>query len=130
MQEHMNVSSMPKTSSFQMRINPEVKKRAEEIYANCGMTLTDAVNIFIQQSINVEGLPFLVTQSSKEALREQAVTLLKPKQQKGENSVRIDADWVSEEEMLAEFEKPDEAEVYTGKRGPMSGKCWNTSVKR
>ena len=38
MQEHMNVSSMPKTSTFQMRINPEVKKRAEEIYANCGMT--------------------------------------------------------------------------------------------
>ena len=103
MQEHMNVSSMPKTSSFQMRINPEVKKRAEEIYANYGMTLTDAVNIFIQQSINVEGLPFLVTQSSKEALREQAVTLLMAELKKGENSVRIDADWVSEEEMLAEF---------------------------
>lgn len=103
MQEHMNVSSMPKTSSFQMRINPEVKKRLEEIYANCGMTLTDAVNIFIQQSINVEGLPFLVTQSSKEALREQAVTLLMAELKKGENSVRIDADWVSEEEMLAEF---------------------------
>ena len=103
MQEHMNVSSMPKTSSFQMRINPEVKKRAEEIYANRGMTLTDAVNIFIQQSINVEGLPFLVTQSSKEALWEQAVTLLMAELKKGENSVRIDADWVSEEEMLAEF---------------------------
>ena len=67
------------------------------------MTLTDAVNIFIQQSINVEGLPFLVTQSSKEALREQAVTLLMAELKKGENSVRIDADWVSEEEMLAEF---------------------------
>ena len=53
MQEHMNVSSMPKTSSFQMRINPEVKKLAEEFYANCVMTLTDAVNIFIHQSINV-----------------------------------------------------------------------------
>ena len=103
MHENMNVSSMPKTSSFQMRINPEVKKRAEEIYANCGMTLTDAVNIFIQQSINVEGLPFLVTQSSKEALREQAVTLLMAELKKGENSVRMDADWVSEEEMLAEF---------------------------
>ena len=103
MQEHMNVSSMPKTSSFQMRINPEVKKRLEEIYANCGMTLTDAVNVFIQQSINVEGLPFLVTQSSKEALWEQAVTLLMAELKKGENSVRMDADWVSEEEMLAEF---------------------------
>lgn len=103
MQEHLNVSSMPKTTSFQMRINPEIKKRAEDIYANCGMTLTDAINIFIQQSINIEGLPFLVTQSSKEALREQAITLLMAELKKGEDSVRSDADWVSDEEMLAEF---------------------------
>lgn len=103
MQEHLNLSSMPKTSSFQMRINPEVKRRAEAIYANCGMTLTDAINVFIQQSINVEGLPFLVTQSSKEALREQAVSLLMSELKKGENSVHSDADWISEEEMLAEF---------------------------
>ena len=103
MQENMNVSSMPKTSSFQMRINPEVKKRLEEIYANCGMTLTDAVNVFIQQSINVEGLPFLVPQSSKEALREQAIALLMTELKKGEDSVRSDTDWISEEEMLAEF---------------------------
>ena len=103
MQENMNVSSMPKTSSFQMRINPEVKKRLEEIYANCGMTLTDAVNVFIQQSINVEGLPFLVTQSSKAALREQAIALLMTELKKGEDSVRSDTDWISEEEMLAEF---------------------------
>lgn len=59
-----------------MRINPTVKKRVEDIYADCGMTLTDAINIFIQQSINVRGLPFLVTQSSKEALHEQAAALL------------------------------------------------------
>lgn len=81
----------------------EVKKRLEEIYANCGMTLTDAVNVFIQQSINVEGLPFLVTQSSKEALREQAIALLMTELKKGEDSVRSDTDWISEEEMLAEF---------------------------
>ena len=86
-----------------MRINPEVTKRLEEIYANCGMTLTDAVNVFIQQSINVEGLPFLVTQSSKEALREQAIALLMTELKKGEDSVRSDTDWISEEEMLAEF---------------------------
>ena len=103
MQEHLNVSSMPKATTFQMRINPEIKKCVEDIYANCGMTLTDAINIFIQQSINVEGLPFLVTQRSKEALREQAITLLMAELKKGEDSVRSDTDWVSEEEMLAVF---------------------------
>lgn len=103
MQEPLNISSMPKTSSFQMRINPEIKKRAEDIYANCGMSLTDAINVFIQQSINVEGLPFLVTQDSKEALREQAAALLMAELGKGDASVRSEADWISEEEMLAEF---------------------------
>lgn len=103
MQEPLNILSMPKTSSFQMRINPEIKKRAEDIYANCGMSLTDAINVFIQQSINVEGLPFLVTQDSKEALREQAAALLMAELGKGDASVRSEADWISEEEMLAEF---------------------------
>ena len=29
MAEPMNMATMPKTASFQMRINPEVKQRAE-----------------------------------------------------------------------------------------------------
>ena len=37
--------------------------------------MTDAFNTFIQQSLNVEGLPFIVTKNSKEALREQAVAI-------------------------------------------------------
>lgn len=31
---------------------------------------------FIQQSLNVEGLPFIVTKNSKEALKEQAIAML------------------------------------------------------
>ena len=34
---------------------------------------TEAINIFIQQSLNVEGLPFVVTPKSKAAKFEQAV---------------------------------------------------------
>ena len=37
----------PKRSTFQMRIDPETKQRAETVYASYGLTLTDAVNIFI-----------------------------------------------------------------------------------
>ncbi|MBR6635440.1 MAG: type II toxin-antitoxin system RelB/DinJ family antitoxin, partial [Clostridia bacterium] len=51
MSEFMSVTNSPKTSTFQMRINPEIKEQVENIYARCGMTLTDAINIFIQQSI-------------------------------------------------------------------------------
>ena len=63
----INVTSAPKTATFQMRINPEVKQRVEDIYARQGLSFTDAVNIFIQQSLNVEGLPFVVTPKSKAA---------------------------------------------------------------
>ena len=45
----MNIVDAPKTGTFQMRINPEVKKQVESLYAKCGMTLTDAVNAFFQE---------------------------------------------------------------------------------
>ena len=49
----LNVATAPKNGTFQMRINPDIKEQVERIYANCGMTLTDAINTFLQQSINV-----------------------------------------------------------------------------
>ena len=75
MDTQLNVATAPKDSTFQVRINSEIKKAVEEIYANAGMTLTDAFNIFIQQSLNIEGLPFIATKNSKEALREQALAM-------------------------------------------------------
>lgn len=103
MANKLSVATAPKTGTFQMRINPKIKEQVEQIYSNCGMTLTDAINTFIQQSINVEGLPFLVTQNGKEALREQAIAYLMKELKEGENSVKSEADWVSEEDILEEF---------------------------
>lgn len=101
MVEHLNVAMAPKDSTFQVRINSEIKKAVEEIYARTGMTLTDAFNTFIQQSLNVEGLPFLVTQNSKEALREQAVAMLmmdlKRSEERAEKEGWIDADDLEKE---------------------------------
>ena len=49
---------MSKSASMYIRIDPEVKANAEAIYSQYGITLTEAVNIFFHQSINVGGLPF------------------------------------------------------------------------
>ncbi len=103
MSENYSVASAPKTATFQMRINPVIKSRAEDIFAQSGLTLTDAINVFIQQSLNVEGMPLLVTQNSREALREQAIALLMTELKKGEDSVKTEKDWISEEDILAEF---------------------------
>ena len=55
---------------------------------------------FFQQSINVEGLPFIVTKNSKEALRQQAIAQLMIELKKGEDSVKNEAEWIPEEEVL------------------------------
>ena len=88
----INVTSAPKTATFQMRINPEVKQRVEEIYARQGLSFTDAVNIFIQQSLNMEGLPFLASPENAEYMRR-----LLDEAEKGWKSAEKDG-WVSEED--------------------------------
>ncbi len=96
MVEHLNVATAPKDTTFQVRINSEIKKTVEDIYAKTGMTLTDAFNTFVQQSLNVEGLPFIATQNSREALREQAVAMLimdlKRAEERADREGWIDAD--------------------------------------
>lgn len=99
----INVVNAPKTATFQMRINPEIKSEAEKIFSRCGLSFTDAVNLFLQQSINAGGLPFIVTADSREVLRNQAISMLMTEIQKGRDSVRDESDWISEEEMLSRF---------------------------
>ena len=48
MDTNLNVAIAPKDSTFQVRINSDIKKAVEDIYAQTGMTLTDAFNTFIQ----------------------------------------------------------------------------------
>ena len=101
--ERINVTTAPKTGTFQMRINPTIKREVERIYAECGLTLTDAINVFIQQTLNAGAMPFIVTSNSKDALRDQAMAQLMAEIQKGRDSVKAESDWVSEEEMLNHF---------------------------
>ena len=103
MKEHFSVTNLPKTTTFQMRINPEVKAKVENIYAHCGMTLTDAVNIFIQQSINIGGMPLLVTQNSKEALKLQAIAILMNELKKGEESIKNNSDVIDIDDVAKDF---------------------------
>ena len=103
MREKICVAKEPKTGTFQMRMSPRVKEQAEEIFSQCGMTRTDAVNVFIQRSLNVEGMPFILTQNSKEALREQAISKLMMEIKQGEDSVKEESDWISEDILSAEF---------------------------
>ena len=49
---------MSKTSMLAVRIDPDIKAKAEKLYASFGLNLSDAVSMFIHQSLLVKGLPF------------------------------------------------------------------------
>lgn len=95
--DYTNVVNAPKTATFQMRINPEVKRQVEAVYAKQGLTFTDAVNIFIQQSLNEDGLPFLVSPENDAYMKAKAMRRLMDEVQKGWDSAQREG-WVSEEE--------------------------------
>ncbi len=44
--------------TIQMRISGELKHEAEALFASMGLGLSDAVRMFLQQSVNDGGIPF------------------------------------------------------------------------
>jgi DNA-damage-inducible protein J len=65
---------MPKTANLNIRIDPETKAGAEKLYAKLGITITDAVNMFLYQSLIDGGLPF--QPKVKSALDERLIVAL------------------------------------------------------
>lgn len=55
---------MSKTANINIRIEPDVKAEAERLFSSFGITISDAVNIFIRKSLMQGGIPFSVTQPS------------------------------------------------------------------
>ncbi len=49
---------MAKTAVINVRIEPELKAQAEELYKSMGVSLSDAINMFLYKSIDFRGLPF------------------------------------------------------------------------
>lgn len=51
-------TTAPRTAEGKYRTTEETKERATEIYARWGLSLSDAINVFLVKSIEVDGLPF------------------------------------------------------------------------
>ena len=49
---------MAKTAVINVRTEPEIKARAENLYKSMGVSLSDAINMFLYKSIDFCGLPF------------------------------------------------------------------------
>ena len=64
---------MAKTATLNVRIDPEIKNMAETLYSSFGITITDAINMFLHQSILVGGLPFDLKQPRYNTTTEAAI---------------------------------------------------------
>ena len=80
-----NVISSAKTDMFRIRMNPEIREELEQIYAKTGLTLTDAINVFFQQSLNAGGFPFAVTEDNAEIVKAKALARLVKELKKGDD---------------------------------------------
>ncbi|MCI6172325.1 MAG: type II toxin-antitoxin system RelB/DinJ family antitoxin [Selenomonas bovis] len=49
---------MPKTANINLRIEPDIKAKADAVYASLGLSVTDAINVFLRASIMEGGFPF------------------------------------------------------------------------
>lgn len=64
---------MAKTATINMRVDPKVKADAESIFSSLGMTLTEAINVFLHKSVMEGGLPFDVRRPRYNAETEAAM---------------------------------------------------------
>lgn len=80
------ILSAPKTDTYHFRINPEVRAQVEEVYAKSGLSFTQAINVFIQQSLDAGGFPFAVNTENAELLRAESMKRLMKELEAGENS--------------------------------------------
>ena len=50
---------MEKSTTLNLRINPEIKENAEKVLSQLGVSMSSAVNMFLNQVILTESIPFL-----------------------------------------------------------------------
>lgn len=74
---------MAKDVLLQVWMDPEDKRKAEELYRNLGTSLEEAVRIFARQSINDNGMPFRMALSKGEGTSEKAETAMENKADDG-----------------------------------------------
>ncbi|WEV68218.1 type II toxin-antitoxin system RelB/DinJ family antitoxin [Bifidobacterium sp. ESL0769] len=59
-------ANAPKATRINFRTDEETKEEANSIFAKLGLDMSTALNMFLQQTINDQGLPFKPTLSKFE----------------------------------------------------------------
>ena len=80
-------------ANVNVRIDADVKKEAEKVFANLGLTTSTAINLFYKQVIRTNSIPFelkaeVPNKETLEALKEVEEMDKHPEQSKGHTSTK------------------------------------------
>jgi len=64
---------MSRSAVLNVRIEPKIKADAEELFSSFGLTVTDAVNVFLRQSLMRGGFPFEIVRNKPNAVTQAAI---------------------------------------------------------
>ena len=87
------------TVNFSVRMDADLKREVEAIYAELGMNLTSAVNAFLRQSVRVGGMPFDLRLNERQ--RETVLAMLEAEQLASDPAVQA----LDVEDALAELKR-------------------------
>ena len=94
---------MAKTANLNIRIDPEVKSTVDGIFSHFGITVADAVNIFLHKVMIVGGLPFDMTLPK---YNDETLTAMQEARDISSGKIKAKS-YSSVKEMIAEFDADD-----------------------
>jgi len=99
-----------KTANYNIRLDPNIKSKAEETYAEFGLNLSEAINVFLHMSIKWAGFPFEVRNPKLSSETLSAMQETEQILEEYDNGTRPPKTFVNAREMFAVMDAEDEAE--------------------
>ena len=99
-----------KTANYNIRLDPSIKTRAEQTFAEFGLNLSEAINVFLHMSIKRHGFPFEVREPKLNSDTLLAMQETERILEEYSNGSRIPKSFSNAREMFAAMDSEDEAE--------------------
>lgn len=81
---------MSVSTNMSFRVDADLKKEAEDLFSDLGITMTNAMTMFLKQSVRTQGIPFEVTRipnAETLAAMEEAERIAKDRNVQGYNDL-------------------------------------------
>ena len=101
-----------KTANYNIRLDPLIKNRAEETFAEFGLNLSEAINVFLHMSIKRRGFPFEIREPQLNAETLSAMQETEQILEEYANGSRAPKSFSNAREMFAAMDLEDQAEEH------------------